>query len=63
MPGKEDRQTAVVVERTYDFLLWLLLKVEKFPPGFLCARKLCPIAERLRTRIPLRAPVVPFEEV
>jgi formylglycine-generating enzyme required for sulfatase activity len=30
MPGKEDRQTAVVVEKTYDFLRWLLPKVEKF---------------------------------
>jgi hypothetical protein len=34
MPGKENRQTAVVVERTYDFLLWLLPKVEKFPRSF-----------------------------
>ena len=30
MPDKENRQTAVVVEKTYDFLLWLLPKVEKF---------------------------------
>jgi hypothetical protein len=29
MPGKENRQTAVVVEKAYDFLLWLLPKVEK----------------------------------
>jgi len=29
MPGKENRQTAVVVEETYDFLLWLLPKMGK----------------------------------
>ncbi len=34
MPDKENRQTAVVVEKTYDFLLWLLPKVEKFPRSF-----------------------------
>jgi hypothetical protein len=34
MPGKEHPQTAVVVEKTYDFLLWLLPKVEKFPRSF-----------------------------
>jgi hypothetical protein len=26
MPGKDARQTAVVVERTYELLLWLLAK-------------------------------------
>jgi retron-type reverse transcriptase len=34
MSGKDARQTAVVVERTYDLLLWLLPKVEKFPRSF-----------------------------
>ncbi len=35
MLGKDTRQTAaVVVERTYDLLLWLLPKVEKFPRSF-----------------------------
>jgi hypothetical protein len=34
MPGKETRHTAVVVEKTYDLLLWLLPKVEEFPRGF-----------------------------
>ncbi len=34
MPGKENRQTAVVVEKAYDFLLWLLPKVEKFQRSF-----------------------------
>jgi len=34
MPDKENRPTAVVVERTYDFLLWLLPKVEKFQRSF-----------------------------
>ena len=31
MPVEGRRETAVVVEKTYDFLLWLLPKVEKFP--------------------------------
>jgi hypothetical protein len=34
MPSKDTRQTAVVVERMYDLLLWLLPKVEKFPRSF-----------------------------
>ena len=34
MPGKENRQTAVVVEKTYDSLLWLLPKVEKSQRSF-----------------------------
>jgi hypothetical protein len=34
MPSKEDHQTAVVVEKTDDFLLWLAPKVEKFPQNF-----------------------------
>jgi hypothetical protein len=34
MPGKDTRHTAVVVDKTYDLLLWLLPKVEKFPRGF-----------------------------
>jgi hypothetical protein len=63
MQGKEDRQTAVVVERTYDFRLWLLPKVEKFPRSFRRTRKLCPIAAGLRARIRRRGPEVPFEKV
>ena len=34
MQDKENRHTAVVVEKTYDFLLWLLPKVEKFQRSF-----------------------------
>ncbi|HEV2349817.1 MAG TPA: hypothetical protein VG028_08245 [Terriglobia bacterium] len=34
MPEGSHRETAVVVEKTYDFLLWLLPKVEKFPRSF-----------------------------
>ena len=34
MPRQEPRETAVVVEKTYDFLLWLLPKVEKFQRSF-----------------------------
>lgn len=31
---KPEAETAVVVQRCYDFLLWLLPKVEKFPRSF-----------------------------
>lgn len=34
MAGQERRETAVVVEKAYDFLLWLLPKVERFPRSF-----------------------------
>jgi hypothetical protein len=34
MPGEPRHETAVVVQKTYDFLLWLLPKVEKFPRSF-----------------------------
>jgi len=34
MADRERRETAIVVEKTYDFLLWLLPKVEKFPRSF-----------------------------
>lgn len=34
MPRHEPRETAIVVEKTYDFLLWLLPKVEKFQRSF-----------------------------
>ena len=29
-----EKEPAVVVQRTYDLLLWLLPKVEKFPRSF-----------------------------
>ncbi len=34
MAGQQRGETAIVVEKTYDFLLWLLPKVEKFPRSF-----------------------------
>ena len=34
MPRQEPRETAIVVEKTYDFLLWLLPKAEKLPRSF-----------------------------
>ena len=34
MAAKGPRETAVVVEKAHDLLLWLLPKVEKFPRGF-----------------------------
>jgi hypothetical protein len=34
VPAEEQHKTAVVVEKTYDFLLWLFPKVEKFPRSF-----------------------------
>lgn len=33
MSAQASSETAVVVRKTYDFLLWLLPQVEKFPHG------------------------------
>ena len=34
MPPAQHREPAVVVGKTYDFVLWLLPKVEKFGRSF-----------------------------
>jgi hypothetical protein len=34
MGRQEPRETAIVVEKTYDFLLWLLPKVKQFPRSY-----------------------------
>jgi len=34
MPGEQRAESAIVVQKAYDLLLWLLPKVEKFPRSF-----------------------------
>ena len=34
MPAEQGSESAVVVQKTYDLLLWLLPKAEKFPRSF-----------------------------